>query len=73
MILLYVITVVLMLVSLALSAATDYFETEVERMTTKDIAEVCSGECPFEFDCRAMDCEECMKLRADEEGDARNG
>ena len=42
-------------------------------MTNFDIAAVCAGECPFGFDCRAMDCEECMKLRADEEGEQANG
>lgn len=35
-------------------------------MPNTDIARVCSGECPFGYDCKAMDCEACMKIRADE-------
>lgn len=34
-------------------------------MTNAELALVCSGECPFGYDCKAMDCEECMKIRAD--------
>ena len=29
----------------------------------KELAQVYAGQCPFAYDCRAMDCEECAKLR----------
>lgn len=34
-------------------------------MNNVDLAAICAGECPFGYDCKAMDCEECMKIRAD--------
>lgn len=34
-------------------------------MTNVVLAMMCSGECPFAYDCKAMDCEECAKLHAD--------
>lgn len=34
-------------------------------MTSEQVAAVCAGECPYDYDCKAMDCEECLKVRAD--------
>lgn len=31
------------------------------------LARLCAGECPFSYDCRAMDCEDCAKVHADKE------
>lgn len=36
-------------------------------MRNEDMAQICAGRCPFGYDCKAMDCEECAKIRADEE------
>jgi hypothetical protein len=32
-----------------------------------NMARICAGECPFGYDCKAMDCEECAKMHADKE------
>jgi hypothetical protein len=32
-----------------------------------NMARICAGECPFGYDCKAMDCEECAKIHADKE------
>lgn len=34
-------------------------------MTNAELASVYTGECPFGYGCKAMDCEECLKIRAD--------
>lgn len=33
----------------------------------EELAQLCAGECPFGYDCRAVDCEECAKIRAETE------
>lgn len=39
-------------------------------MPNTDLARVCSGECPYGYDCKAMECEECAKIRADKSQDS---
>jgi hypothetical protein len=36
-------------------------------MKNEETAKLCTGECPFGYDCKAMDCEECAKIHADKE------
>lgn len=36
-------------------------------MNSTEWARLCAGECPFGYDCKAMDCEDCAKIRAAEE------
>lgn len=36
-------------------------------MKNEEMAKLCTGECPFGYDCKAMDCEECAKIHADKE------
>lgn len=31
----------------------------------QELARLCAGECPFSYDCRAMDCEDCAKIHTD--------
>lgn len=33
-------------------------------MTNDQLAKLCAGECPFGYNCKAVDCEECVKIRA---------
>lgn len=36
-------------------------------MSDKEQARIYAGQCPYGYDCRAMDCEECAKIHADQE------
>lgn len=32
---------------------------------SEEMARVCAGQCPFGYDCQAVDCVDCAKIHAD--------
>lgn len=38
-------------------------------MSDKEQARICAGQCSYGFDCRAMDCEKCARIHADQEAE----